>query len=430
MMLRWLATLLVGALACVAVVTVSPAIAAGSSPFAERAAQLPDLLEGKVQAGRFFGPAFLSEIPPEQITLIARQLEEQNGALQGIEQILPESDFNGEVELGYKRALVRMQLVVSKDAPHLVIGLLVTSVRPRSDSTDQLSRDVRALAGTASLLVTRIDEPSEPILAVNPDQSLAVGSVFKLWVLAEAARQIGAGQRNWSDVVPLGDPSLLSGISQNWPAKAPMTLHSLATLMISLSDNSATDTLLHALDRRRVDRFVAGLFGEQAERTLPILATVEAFALKMDSATDLRTEWQRARRGDRARLLQRAKPRLSLAAIDRTQFGGGPRFIADIEWFASANDLATTFDWLRINGGAEALAIMAITVPLPQGEARRFAYVGYKGGSETGVISSAFLLHSKSGAWFVVAGSWNDPIQPVDEKRFEALIGRAVALLP
>lgn len=426
----WLPRLAAFALALGAGQAATPVQASGQTPFEVRAEQLPDLLNGKLKPERFFAPSFLAEIPPEQIALIARQLAAQNGKLKGVERIVRETDFNGEVELDYDRAIVRVQMVVAREAPNLAIGLLVTSVRPRNDSVAQLSKDFATLKGDVSVLVTRIDAPAEPLLSLNPGTQRAIGSTFKLWVLAEAARQVKAGERSWSDVIPLGPPSLQSGITQEWPTGAPMTMHSLATLMISLSDNTATDTLIRALGRHKLDGFVAGLLGESAERTLPVLTTIEAFALKMDAAADLRAAWQRGHRDERTRLLQGASAQLSLSAIDRTQFGGGPRFIGDIEWFASASDIAKTLNWLRLKGGSETLQILGVTVPLPQGEARRFATIGYKGGSETGVISMAFLIKSKSSQWFVVSGSWNDPVAAVDEKRFEALMARSVALVP
>lgn len=52
----------------------------------------------------------------------------------------------------------------------------------------------------------------------------------------------------------LGEKSLPGGILQNWPKGAPLTLHTLAGLMISQSDNTAADTLLEILGRDVVCR--------------------------------------------------------------------------------------------------------------------------------------------------------------------------------
>ena len=56
-------------------------------------------------------------------------------------------------------------------------------------------------------------------------------------------------------------------------------------------------------------------------------------------------------------------------------------------------------------------------------------YVGFKGGSEPGVINLTWLVRSRAGAWHAVTGSWNDPQAPVDEARFAALMQRSLQLV-
>ena len=55
-------------------------------------------------------------------------------------------------------------------------------------------------------------------------------------------------------------------------------------------------------------------------------------------------------------------------------------------------------------------------------------YLGYKGGSEPGVIQMTFLLRRKTGEWRAVAASWTNPAAAIDEGRFVALVARLVAL--
>jgi hypothetical protein len=122
--------------------------------------------------------------------------------------------------------------------------------------------------------------------------------------------------------------------------------------------------------------------------------------------------------------------RLRLDAINKAQFAGKPRSIGTVEWFASPNDMARLLDWLRLNGGKDALSIMGVTSPLLTGEAARFRKVGFKGGSEIGVIAAALIVQTKRGDWYTVTGAWNDATGPVDEVRFDGLMKRAVALIP
>ena len=78
-----------------------------------------------------------------------------------------------------------------------------------------------------------------------------MGSAFKLGVLKALKEQIAGGRHSWDEVAELTAPdlSLPSGIIQGWPMGAPLTLHSLAALMISISDNTATDVLMRVVGR-------------------------------------------------------------------------------------------------------------------------------------------------------------------------------------
>jgi hypothetical protein len=400
-----------------------------ATPFDQRALQLPSVLTGKLSAGAFFSPTFLNEIPSTQIKQIADQLSGLHGQVNGIEGIRKESNFNGEVDIAYERATVTMQLVTAKEAPNLVIGLLVTAVKGRGDSLSKLSTEFSNLPGKSAFLIARHGRGGnpEPVAAVNTNDSLAVGSTFKLWVLAEAVAQVKSGKRSWSDVIPLGQPSLPSGITQDWPTGVPMTLHSLASLMISISDNSATDTLMAALGRNAIDNRVAAISPANAPRTLPVLTTLEAFMLKTPRFSGERRAWETGSMKSRRALLNSLRP--SVAQIDRAAFGDRPAFIETIEWFSASIDIASTFEALRQSNNKEAMAILAINRPLPASEIRRFAYVGYKGGSEAGVMSMSYLLQSKTGEWYTVTGTWNNPAAAVDERKFESMMQRAVALV-
>ena len=148
-------------------------------------------------------------------------------------------------------------------------------------------RNFARLPGQTSIAVARLGEGAPVMLAGHePDRALAIGSTFKLFILAELSRQIRAGERRWSDVVPLDRRSIPSGMLQNWPPGSPLTLHSLAALMISISDNSATDVLLRTLGRGNVERMMTTLGVAAAERNRPC---------------SRRWKWPRSRRAARPR---------------------------------------------------------------------------------------------------------------------------------
>ena len=86
-------------------------------------------------------------------------------------------------------------------------------------------------------------------------------------------------------------------------------------------------------------------------------------------------------------------------------------------------------DSLRRRDDPRVLEILGIAPNLSPALDSRFAYVGYKGGSETGVINLSWLLRDKTGGWSAVTATWNDPEAALDDDRFASLAQRLVRLL-
>ena len=207
-----------------------------------------------------------------------------------------------------------------------------------------------------------------------------------------------------------------------------MTLQSLATAMIAESDNSASDTLLLALGRTKVDAMPAATGHADADKALPILSTAEAFALKMPANADLRSRYETATVADRRALLHQNAARLTADKVDVGSVAEVPTAIDSVEWFASPRDMIGLLDWLRLHGG-DALPIMAVNPGIAPADAKRWRYLGYKGGSEPGVMAMAMLGRARDGQWYAVSGSWNNLIARLDEAKFVALMARAMNVL-
>ncbi len=236
-----------------------------------------------------------------------------------------------------------------------------------------------------------------------------------------------AGERHWDDMVTLDGTPLPGGFYADKPAGTKVSLREIAERMISVSDNSATDILLATLGRQKVEAMLP-VVGFTASRNRPFLGTLEAFKLKSGA---LGTRYVALDEKGRRALLDGEVKAMPISAIPADLFAAGkPLGIDTIEWFASPADLARTMDWLRRNteGGpaAEARAILAKNSGI--GPTPAWSYVGYKGGSEPGVMNMTFLLQAKNGGWYALAGSWNNPAAAIDEARFASLMRRAVEL--
>jgi beta-lactamase class A len=407
----------------------APAAQPSSAALASAAEALVRLLRGETPPEALFTPAFLAQVPAAQVTAISAQLRAQNGAVRGLGRLEASSPNEGVAFVDYERATVRFNFGIDPSPPHLVRQLLLAGMETRGDTIERLAADIRALPGQSAFAIARLGDGDPALLGANEaDRPLAIGSTFKLFILAELSRQVRAGERRWSDVVRLDRRSLPSGILQDWPLGAPVTLYTLAGLMISRSDNTATDALLSVVGRDNVERLLPTLGVRAAERNRPFLSTLELFALKAMPEADFRA-WAAADEAGRRRILAQRFAGSGPEGIDFSRIGAEPRRIDSLEWFASASDLVRTMDWLRRNGDAEAQAILAIAPGVPAATAAELGYVGYKGGSEPGVINMTFLVRNRGGTWHAVSGSWNDPAAPVDEARFAALMLRAVQLV-
>ncbi len=331
-------------------------------------------------------------------------------------------------QIWLSRGATRAMTVDTDATPaHRISGLLFGAA-PAS-SLDALLPDFRALPGQVSLLVARIDSAGmTPLAAIDTSRALAIGSAFKLYVFAELIRQIESGARHWNDVVLLDSMSrsLPSGVTQGWPIDTPVTIQTLATLMISISDNTAADRLLHLLGRENVEQIQGVVGNTHAMRNIPFLSTREMFALKSSAGSDLLSRYLAGDVAQRRAVLADAD-RLPLTRINYDLGAAHPLAIDSVEWFASAADLARTMRWLRDHTASALTApgrkILAVNPGLPFGEA--WSYVGYKGGSETGVLDLTFLLRSLRGAWYVVTATWNNPAAPVTLATLAELITRA-----
>ena len=431
-------TLLATLLAAAAVIPVAPALAqqspemaaATDTAFKQRADQLVDLLAGRIAFADYFDAGFQKALPEAQFRAVTANLITQYGMPVAVDSATSANGLSGSVRLRFEKGIATVLLDVAPGTEGKVVGLRVTDFTMAGDSFDKVAAELAALPGSTGFLVAEIDEGSVKTLATaNTDHQFAVGSTFKLYILDELAAQVAAGKRKWSDVVPLSHASFSSAGTAGWPKDMPMTLQTLANWMISVSDNGATDTLIHLLGREAIEARMKAAGHSDPSRNIPFLTTVEAFALKGNNFERERTAFIGASDADQRQLLDTTATKMVLANVDGVSFVGGPRFIDSLEWFASPADVARLMIDLRARQSAEAMAAMAINNGVGPAAAADWTWLGYKGGSELGVLSMSLLGQRKTdGKWFVITASWNNPDAAVPTETMVALVKRLLAL--
>ena len=392
-----------------------------------RADDLAAVLRGDGAADEIFGPQFLAEVSPERLAALVDQLEAAYGDFVGIERVVPMGEYAGTVYLRFEQAIGSGPLTLDPNAPHRIAGLVFSNFVPVDDSLAQVCEELEALPGDVGVLYAPLTEGSEPLIALDADTQMAVGSTFKLYVLSALARSVEAGERDWADVVRLDTRSFPSGTMHLWPEGSPVTLHTLATQMIAGSDNTATDALVYALGRETVEAEILASGHSEPSRMMPLLTTLELFALK--GSPDNRRTYLAADEAGKRRILADFRDDVGgdPAKIVPPQFSS-PTAIDTVEWFASGRDIAAIMRRIVALEDETARDILAIYSALPQSVREEWDYAGYKGGSEPGVLNLSWLLRDNVGDWRVLVLSWNNSEAVLEKGRLESLAQRILRL--
>jgi hypothetical protein len=407
----------------------APAAAQEQTALESRADQVVALLNGDIQPEALFTAGFRAAVADAQIKALATNLVSQFGPAREVALLAPREGTRAALDIRFERGIARGGIAIDPAEGNRVSELRFTkldALAVAGDTPEAIAAELAALPGTVNALFAPLGGGA-PLIGLEAARPLALGSTFKLYVLAALAEDVKAGRRKWSDVVPLTEKSYPSGRLQDWPKGAPVTLHTLAALMISISDNTATDQLVRLLGQERLRKVLRDSGHANPAANDPFLTTREVFVLKAGSPA-LIDEWRRGDAGARAAIAAKiGQTDVPLDTINAA-FAGGPKAL-DIEWFASPADLAALFAHMRRTADPRAFEIMAINPAAPGTVKDKWRYIGFKGGSEPGVMNLTWLLTGRVGGDWVLSLGWNNPAAVVDEGKLEALAQR-ILLLP
>lgn len=350
-----------------------------------------------------FDPSFLSQVPVQELILI---LEQYKGVLGELNKVTGSS---GNYTLHFKKGTAPAQIVLNIDEK--IIGLWFGNWTLFDDDLVGILSEFQSIDSDVSIAVIKNNQ--DEILTHNPDHKMAVGSTFKLYVLKAVYDEVERSEINWDNVVNIKneDKSLPSGILQNWTECTPLTIKTLTNLMISLSDNTATDILINTIGRKKIEEYVD-------ELNTPFLKTSEIFKLKYVVTPAVRQEYIENDIKRKRRILIDLKD----LDLDISSISLSPVLIDKLEWFFSARELCKIIyelqeaDELRINPG---LAVKD-----------DWYMVGYKGGSEPGVLQYTHLLQKEAGTdIYTVSVTANNPDQKIDSNKITELTSRLISLI-
>jgi beta-lactamase class A len=114
----------------------------------------------------------------------------------------------------------------------------------------ELSEIAKAHHGKVALYATQLN--SGRVAGLDPDTLVQTASVIKLTILFEAMEQVRTGKAHWDDKITLmpGDAVSGSGLLLFLDTPQTLTLKDILTLMVVMSDNTATNL---AIDKIGLD---------------------------------------------------------------------------------------------------------------------------------------------------------------------------------
>jgi len=264
-----------------------------------------------------------------------------------------------------------------------------------------------------------VDGDCQVLHEAGADRRLAIGSAFKLYVLAELARQVASGEASWNErmAVRADLRSMPSGAMLHEAAGTRHTLRYFAERMIAESDNTATDHLIERLGRKRIEAALPALGHEAPELNTPFLLTREFFAFKIAVPPTRIDAYLAATLAEQRDILA---TQIDPIALDERYWGDwtGPRRIESVEWFASPRELCRVLAALDTMADRPALAPIRDILAINRGglpNPALWPYAGFKGGYEAGVSNLTWLLARQDGRRFVLTATFNDPVRYVDQ---------------
>jgi beta-lactamase class A len=311
-----------------------------------------------------------------------------------------------------------LQLGVDGDGKINLLGLTPPepSVPAAPGSWKRLDARLREVAPRVGFLAAGIDSRGrcDVAHAVAPDTVRPLGSIFKLYVLGAVAQKIRDGGLSWNTKLTikpewksLGEDGLTGR-----PDGGTTTVREAAKLMISISDNTATDILIHTVGRKAVEAKVRRWSGDP-ERNIPFLTTREVFLLKgVNHPAQARAYLALDTAGKRAYL----KDTVAKQPLSDIVLWQKPREIDTLEWFGSPRDVCRAYAGLLKLGDGQVSAVMSAN-DLGLGlDGRKWPAVWAKGGSEMGVLGLSYLARSAGGRTYVVTALTSDPAAGLDER--------------
>lgn len=260
----------------------------------------------------------------------------------------------------------------------------------------------------------------EVVAELNASQPMGIGSTFKLYLLKALEDDVVAGRRSWTDIIELREDwkSFPSGILQDWNPGSRHSLETLAGLMISISDNTATDHIFNLLGAETVRKYLP-------ETCKDTFNTGQLLKMKF-FYPEKAAEFIKADQKGKDAILREMDSIIpaSIASYSSIYTLDKPVLIDELEWFVSTRKLCETIWTLR---DSTRIRINAASGLINRAD---WHIAGFKGGSEPGVINYTWLLQkTPTSPIYTVSCTANNSLKTIASDEFNLAVTRILNLL-
>lgn len=297
---------------------------------------------------------------------------------------------------------------IHTDDDTLVDGFDLTTLPPKISKFGDVDAVLSKTHARYSWQATKVnDGQCDRVAGTNPDLSLPLASIFKLYVLDAVSDAIKAGTVSWDDQLTVTDKGKAVGSSMDLAVGDQISVRTAAEKMIATSDNMATDMLIERVGPQAVDDALVKTGHHDPAAMTPFPTMYELFTVAW-GRPDLREQWKNGTPADRAEMLRRAnsatyQPDPFLAHVPASEIGA--------EWYGSAEDICRVHVALQAGAVGAAAPVKKILdtgtgVNLDRND---WPYVASKAGGLPGDLTFSWYAVDKTHQPWVVSFQLNWP---------------------
>ena len=283
--------------------------------------------------------------------------------------------------------------------------------RTRAPSIRSWADVDRALAKTGarySYQAARVDDGvCAPVAGANTGLSLPLASIFKLYVLLAVAEAVQARRISWDDLLTVTGRAKVVGSSglEELPDGAQVSVRTAAEKMIATSDNMATDLLIAKVGSQAVEQALVTAGHHDPASMTPFPTMYQMFSVGWGEP-DLREQWQRGSRQERAELLQQVNSRPYEPDPNRAHV---PASAYGAEWYGSAEDICRVHVALQTAAVGAAAPVEQIMAAVRGIDLNRteWPYIGAKAGGLPGDLTFSWYAVDKADQPWVLSFQLN-----------------------